>query len=112
MGMVELSTLEEFVLLAIPRLGEAAYGMRIRREIEERSGRDVSIAAVYAALTRLSEREFVESWTTDPRAERGGRARRHYRLLPAGAAALWESRDQTERMWQGLDEHPELERGR
>lgn len=107
----ELSPLEEFVLLSLPRLAEDAYGMRIRQEIEERSGRVVSIAAVYAALTRLEERRMVSSWHSDPVPERGGRARRHFRITPVGAGAVWASRDRIERMWEGLEAHPELERG-
>jgi PadR family transcriptional regulator PadR len=111
MSYGDLSPLEQFVLLALPRLGEDAYGMRIRQEIEARSGRTVSIAAVYAALNRLEERRMVSSWHSDPTGARGGRARKHFRISPVGARKVTESRIELERMWAGLEQHPELEGG-
>jgi len=97
---------EELVLLALARLEAGAYGVPIRREIEERGGRAVSIAAVYAALDRLEGRGLAESWLSDPTPERGGRARKHFRLTAAGAAALLEARAVKERLWEGLDLAP------
>ena len=54
-----LGEFEEIVLLAVARLGDEAYGMRVRREIEARTGRAVSIGAVYATLERLADKTFV-----------------------------------------------------
>jgi PadR family transcriptional regulator PadR len=84
-----LGEFEEMVLLAVARLGDEAYGMRVRREIEARTGRAVSIGAVYATLERLADKAFVrrgEAPAGGP--ERDGRARRFFRLTPTGTEAL------------------------
>lgn len=98
-----LNDLEQMVLLALARLGPDGYGVTIREEIERRAGRPVSIAAVYAALDRMERRRLVRSWLSDPTPERGGRAKKHFRIEPAGVALLHEARAAMERMWEGLD---------
>jgi DNA-binding PadR family transcriptional regulator len=105
-----LGEFEQLVLLAIVRLGDDAYGVTIRREIEARTGRDVAIGALYTSLDRLERKGFVASAMSEPTAERGGRSRRHFRLKAAGAAALRQSRERLARMWQGLT--PDLRRTR
>lgn len=98
-----LGEFEQVVLLAVAQLADEGYGVTIRREIEERARRDVSIGAVYATLSRLEEKGMVVSWEGDPEARRGGRARRHYRLEPAGVDALRATRGMLDRMWEGVD---------
>lgn len=93
-----LGEFEQIVLLAVARLGEDAYGMKIRREIEERAGRSASIGAVYATLDRLEAKGYVRARDDDS----GGRARRFFVLAPAGLAALESARDLQARMWAGL----------
>jgi DNA-binding PadR family transcriptional regulator len=93
-----LGEFEQVVLLAVARLGEDAYGMKIRREIEERAGRSASIGAVYATLDRLAIKGYVR--TRDD--ESGGRARRFFEIAPAGVVALESARDLQARMWAGL----------
>ncbi|MDX1494342.1 MAG: helix-turn-helix transcriptional regulator, partial [Longimicrobiales bacterium] len=83
-----LGEFEQVVLLAVAQLEGRGYGVSIRREIDERGGRDVSIGAVYATLSRLEDKGFLSSWEGEPTAKRGGRARRYYRLEPSGARAL------------------------
>jgi DNA-binding PadR family transcriptional regulator len=97
-----LGEFEQFVMLAVLRLAESAYGVPIRQEIEERSGRSTSIGAVYATLDRLGAKGLVQSWLADPTAERGGRAKRFFRLTSAGEAALRESQQAMRRMLEGL----------
>lgn len=77
--------------------------MSVRREIERRTGREVSIGAVYATLDRLEQKGYIESHDGEATAERGGRAKRHFRLRAAGVRGLWAARRQLERMWEGLD---------
>lgn len=91
------------------RLGEGAYGVTIRREIESRTGRELAIGALYTALDRLEKKGFVRSDLLDPTPERGGRSKRTYRLRPRGAAALGQSRERLIRMWEGVS--PEFVRG-
>lgn len=102
-----LGEFEHVVLLAVLRLGEDAYGMEVRREIEERTGRDVSTGAVYATLDRLEEKGLVASGLSDPTPERGGRARRIFRVTAAGSRALREARRILARMSYGLFAAPE-----
>ncbi|HUF46757.1 MAG TPA: helix-turn-helix transcriptional regulator [Vicinamibacterales bacterium] len=93
-----LGEFEQIVLLAVARLDATAYGMEIRREIETRSGRAVTIGAVYATLDRLERKGLVQS--RDDRS--GGRARRFFTMTPSAADALEASRAIHARMWHGL----------
>lgn len=93
-----LGEFEQVVLLAVARLGDEAYGMRIREEIESRTGRAVTIGAVYATLDRLEDKGHVR--TRDEEAP--GRAKRFFEILPAGVDALEAARAVQARMWAGL----------
>lgn len=93
---------EQVVLLTIARLKEGAYGMAIRQEIAERTGRDVGIGSVYSALDRMEAKGFVSSTVGDPTPERGGKAKRYYQLERAGVMALHRARDMFARLWEGL----------
>lgn len=101
-----LGEFEQVVLLAVAQLGEAGYGTTIRREIDVRSGRRVSIGAVYATLSRLEDKGYVSSWHGEATAKRGGRSKRHYRLEPAGERALAATRQMLDRMWEGVELGP------
>jgi len=85
---VTLGEFEQLILLALIRLGSDAYGASVRREIEARAGREVSISAVYTTLERLEQKGLVRSRIGAPTPERGGRRRRHFELLPLGARSL------------------------
>jgi PadR family transcriptional regulator PadR len=97
-----LNHIEVLTLAAVARLGETAYGVPIRDEIARCSGRDVSMAAVYAALDRLERSGLAQAWLSDPRPERGGRARRHYQLTAAGRASLQREGSAAIRMWKSV----------
>ncbi|MEM7414715.1 MAG: PadR family transcriptional regulator [Gemmatimonadota bacterium] len=94
---------EELVLLAVIRGRGTGYGMTVRREIEERTGRDVTIGAVYATLDRLEKKGWVTSAVGEPDADRGGRARRYFRVLPEGVDALQTLRSARDGLWEGVD---------
>jgi PadR family transcriptional regulator, regulatory protein PadR len=98
-----LGELEQIVLLALIRLGDNAYGVPIRQEIERRTKRSLSIGALYRTLERLEDKGFVSSRTGDPTPERGGRAKRFFRAEPLGLRALRRTRDALDVMWEGLD---------
>jgi PadR family transcriptional regulator PadR len=83
-----LGDFEQLVLFGVLRLDSEAYGAAIRQEIHARSGRDVSINAVYTTLDRLEAKGLLRSWVGDPTPQRGGRRRKFYALRPAGVAAL------------------------
>lgn len=97
-----LGEFEQVVLLALVRLTPEAYGMKIRQEIEDRTGRKVSIGAVYATLDRLEQKGLVASEMTEPRAERGGRGRRLYRIELAGRQAIARSQEVIHKLLEGL----------
>ena len=83
-----LGEFEQLVLMALVRLDDEAYGATIRREIEARTERRLSISAVYTTLDRLQQKGLVRSWIGEPTAERGGRRRKYFVMEPAGARAL------------------------
>ncbi len=89
---------QQLVLLALIRLGDNAYGMRVRQKIEQRVQRPVSIGAVYATLDRLGEKGFVTSHMGDPMPERGGRAKRYFQISKSGAMAFRRSQAARQRM--------------
>ena len=97
-----LGSLEHIVLLAVARLGTDAYGMTVRQEIQTRTGRDLSIGAVYATLERLERKGFISSRKGEPTAERGGRAKRHFQIEADGEQALATSQDAIRKMTVGL----------
>jgi PadR family transcriptional regulator, regulatory protein PadR len=98
-----LGEFEQIVLLAILRLGEDAYAIPLREEIEERTGRTVARGALYTALERLEAKRCVSSQMSAPLPERGGRSRRYYSVTPAGLAAIKATRTSLLRLWQGLE---------
>ena len=97
-----LGEFEQVVLLAVARLDDAAYGMGIRAEIEQRAGRQASIGAVYATLERLVSKGYARETDLPGGKERSGLARRFYAVTPAGRTALEEARELQARMWAGL----------
>ena len=97
-----LGSLEHIVLLALVRLQEGAHGMIVRREIEQRTGRNISIGAVYATLERLEAKGYISSFTGEPTAERGGRAKGLFRVEVAGKRALQVSEQTIRSMTTGL----------
>lgn len=98
-----LGAFEHVVLLAVTRLEGEGYGVSVKEEIERRTGRDVSVGAVYATLDRLESKGLVESWEGESTPVRGGRAKRHFRLRPEGARALEATRDMFESLWEGVE---------
>lgn len=93
---------EQVVLLTVARLKEQAYGMAIRQEIADRTGRDVGIGSVYSALDRMEAKGYVSSTVGDPTPERGGKAKRYYQLERAGVMALHRAREMFAQLWDGL----------
>jgi PadR family transcriptional regulator, regulatory protein PadR len=97
-----LGTFEEQVLLAVIRTAHTAgdaYGMAVRRELEEVTGREVAIGAVYATLDRLEAKGLAAS----QRSAGAAASRRVFSVTRRGARALAESREMRERLWSGVD---------
>jgi len=98
-----LGELEHVVLLAVLRLEGEAYGVTIRDEIRQQTGRVISPGTIYPTLDRLERQGLVRSQTTEPSAVRGGRSRRVYELRPKGLAALRETHGMLRALGKGLD---------
>lgn len=104
-----LGELEQILLLALLRLGGESYGASVRAEILKTTGRSITPGAIYPTLDRLEARGLLRSALGDPKPERGGRARREFRLTAAGLRELQRSWRQTAALGAGL---PELKKGR
>ena len=103
MADLVLGEFEQLVLIALTRLGHEAYGVTISDEIASRSGRAVSLGAVYKTLERLETKGFVVSRIGEPTAERGGRRKKHFRVLAVGQRALKQSMASLKRMTAGIE---------
>jgi PadR family transcriptional regulator, regulatory protein PadR len=98
-----LGEFEQMVMLALLRLGPAAYGAVICSEIERRSGRAVSVSAVHTTLERLESKGLVKSRVGDPTPQRGGKRKRHYEVAAVGIKALQASYRSLRNMTDGLE---------
>jgi PadR family transcriptional regulator len=98
-----LGEFEVLVLAALQRLGDDAYAVTIKREIERRARRPASIGAIHAAAGRLADKGFVVFHISDPLPIPGGRARKYSRITPAGVRALRNSTAALARMIDGLE---------
>lgn len=98
-----LGQFEQLVLTAILARRDDAYGVSIHAKVQElASPKPVSLGAIYVTLDRLEDKGLVSSWLTDPTPERGGRAKRCYRLEALGERALEESAVTAKRMWDDI----------
>jgi DNA-binding PadR family transcriptional regulator len=96
---------EQLVLTAILSLREDAYGVTIHEKVGELARpKAISLGAIYVTLDRLEDKGLVSSWLSEPTAERGGRAKRCYRLEALGERALQESAATAKRIWDTLVE--------
>ena len=97
-----LGSFEQAVLIAVMRLQGEAYGRAILKEVQARLDRDVAPGAVHATLNRLEGKKLLASRLGAGTPVRAGRARRYYRLLPAGVRALNDARQAADNIWRGL----------
>ena len=105
-GRSYLGEFELMILLAVIRLGDDAYGVPISKELLERTGRDVALGSVYAALERLERKELVSSTLGDPTPARGGRAKRYFRVTSKGISEAKMTKKALISLWRGI---PQME---
>jgi DNA-binding PadR family transcriptional regulator len=101
---IHLGELQEIVLLTILILDQEAYGLKIQKEISERTKRPLSRGALHTALTRLGDKGFVTSYYGGVTAERGGRRKRFYNLTISGKSCLREVKSIRDEMWSLVPE--------
>lgn len=97
-----LGNFDLMLLLALLRLGEDAYGVTIAQELEKQTGREVVVASVYATLDRLQERGLVTSSMGESTPERGGRAKRYFRITRAGIREVRDAQRSLVNLWKDL----------
>jgi DNA-binding PadR family transcriptional regulator len=97
-----LAEFELYVMLAVARLGDRAYGGLVRQEIEDRTGRPVSIGALYTTLARLEDKGLLTLRTAKSETGQRGRARRYCRVTARGSDAMKHSARMLARMMDGL----------
>jgi DNA-binding PadR family transcriptional regulator len=97
-----LGEFEQVVLMALLHLGDQGYGLTIRRDIQRRVGRTVSLGALYSALNRMELKGYVSSRLGDPTPQRGGKSKRYFRIEPAGTLALERTQKMLALMAKGL----------
>jgi DNA-binding PadR family transcriptional regulator len=98
-----LGEFEQMVMLCTMRLGDEAYGLAIRNELEEVAGRRPSSGALYTTLDRLEQKGLLVSTPGEASGTRGGRRRRYVQLTPEGQALLQDSRNRLMALWSGLE---------
>jgi PadR family transcriptional regulator PadR len=97
-----LGEMELMVLLAVVRLGDDAYGVPISKELLILAKRELSVGSIYAALDRLERKGLVSSSLGDPTPERGGRAKRYFRVTRTGVRALKTTRAALTNLWNDI----------
>ena len=94
-----LGEFEELVLLTIASLGDNAYGVSVKEDIDARTDRSLSIGALHSTITRLEEKAYIKSWLGDPTQERGGRRKRYFQLTQQGKQALHNMKELRDELW-------------
>ena len=102
--MNEISKAEEMVLLAIWRLDEMAYGVTIRRQIRQDTGKDYTYGTLYGLLRQVDHKGYIQKIKGDPVPRKGGRSKTYFRLTPLGIRALQDAIKLHNRVWKGVDE--------
>jgi len=97
-----LGEFEQVILLSIMRLGDNAYGKTIRELLAELLARDVTVGALYATLERLENKGMVNADMGEPSNERGGRAKKYFKVTAKGEGALKRSKQALTVLWQDL----------
>lgn len=97
-----LSRNEEIILLAIWRLQGNAYGVTIRDQVSDVTGKEWTFGAIYVPLDKLTQKEYIMKYYSEPTTIRGGRSKCLYRLTPEGKEALKDIREVTDALWRDI----------
>ena len=102
MERMHLGEFEEVVLLTVAVLYDEAYGVAIKRDIEERLARSVSVGALQSALRRMEDKGFLASRLGEATRVRGGKRKRYFTVTPSGKQALTEMQETRQQLWQAI----------
>ena len=103
MKVAPLGELELLVLLAVQRLDDDAYGIRVLEELDRTAQRKLTRGTIYATLQRLEDKALLRSKLGEATAERGGRAKRYYRVSASGLDSLRRSVGAIHALSEGLE---------
>ena len=98
-----LGEFEEIVLLVIAALQQEAYGLGIKKELEEQTNRTVTISAVHAACNRLADKGFLSAEFGERSAKRGGKRKKIYAVTMKGQQALQNAYTLRQKLWGNID---------
>ena len=102
MKKYQLGEFEEIIILTIGILYKEAYGVAIKKEIEARLSRNVSVGAMHTALVRLEDKGYIKSFNGEATHERMGRPRRYYQITALGKKAIEYSKDTRNELWKAI----------
>ena len=97
-----LTMMEQILLITILKLADEAYGVQIRKQVEEVTGKDVKYGTLYNSLDQLVRKGYVTSRAGEPTAVRGGRRKIYYSITPIGRDALQAAHDLQKNLWEGV----------
>jgi PadR family transcriptional regulator, regulatory protein PadR len=97
-----LGEFEEVVMLTVGILYDDAYGVSIKKEIESRLDRGVSVGALQTALKRLEEKGYLKSYEGESTEERAGRPKKYFQITALGKRAIEQQKTQREELWKAI----------
>jgi PadR family transcriptional regulator PadR len=97
-----LGEFEEVVILTIGILYKDAYGVSIKKEIESRLSRDVSMGALHTALVRLEDKGYIKSFNGEATDERAGRPKKYFQITALGKKAIAYSKETRDELWRAI----------
>jgi PadR family transcriptional regulator PadR len=102
--VIEISKAEEMVLLAIWHLRDKAYGVSIRRQIRQDTGKDYTYGTLYGLLRQMDHKGYIQKSKGDPLPKKGGRSKSYFKLTASGIRALKDAIALHRRMWKDINE--------
>ena len=102
--MKEISKAEEMALLAIWRLGDQAYGVSVRRQIRQDTGKDYTYGTLYGLLRQMDHKGYIQKIKGEPLPKKGGRSKSYFKLTPRGIKVLKDAIAFHKRVWKDIDE--------
>ena len=102
MKKTKLGEFEELVLLTVVVLQEDAYGVEIKRELEERLNEKLSVGSIQSALKRMEQKGFLTSAFGEATKKRGGKRKRIYTATTYAHKVLQEMKDIRSKLWASI----------
>jgi DNA-binding PadR family transcriptional regulator len=103
--MKELTKIEEILLLAIWRLKDDAYGVKIRQYVSQIIGKEFTYGNLYSALSQLAKKKYVTKSMGEPTPDRRGRRKIYYSISSLGLKALKAAREMNQKMWEEMADY-------